>query len=788
MSIFIIILIATLSTAALVPGGGGGGGGGGQGGGTTTTPSPTFNIDNNWNVSTEEANTYRSSEYNNQAGLEQIKAAQAYAALEKNGQAIAGEGITIAIIDTGVQTNHSEIVGRYLSSGSYDYVNSDSNPYDDNGHGTFVASIAAGNKNNSGIHGVAFNSNIIAEKILDASGSTFSYNNINLAIRRAADNDAKVLNLSFGGNASTTMKGGLTYAKSKDSLQIAATGNDNDTSADFPASYASDPTLAGYIIAVGAVDSSSNIASFSNLCGSDKDYCLVAPGVDSVGAYPVDQYAIGSGTSFSTAFVSGAAATIRAAWPHLTAPQVTEILLETATDLGESGVDETYGHGLLNLYLAVQAQGSNEFAFGASVDSTSYDIRNSYYQSDPIFGDAFINNIAPALESAVFFDKYGRDYSASLDKKITTKNYYQQINLENIALNNYRYQNLPIFFGENSRNNLNFNIAIPKNNTNNQYGLRHITLDNSIDPQLNRNNGFSFVRNSSDILEDFKIGFAFNRDEVAKSDSEFGNFGFISWNNIASNPYQSFFNDFSQNRKFNQFFAEKKFFEKQLSLKFSNQTSYNSNQINSGLSNKENQSFDFTSIIKTKNNGSFLLSFGNLTEFNDNLLNSKAVGAFENQGNTKTSYLKFSSNQNIAKNLYLLSSISEGVSKIQGNNQGIFRNFQDVRSRSATISLIYDNFLKGKIGLSYHEPMRVYKGRVNIDIPTARTIDGQVIRYQTSASLASKGQEQNLELFYNRSINKFSTLNINLISQKEAGNIKEAKNNYLGWVSYNLMF
>jgi hypothetical protein len=62
--------------------------------------------------------------------------------------------------------------------------------------------------------------------------------------------------------------------------------------------------------------------------------------------------------------------------------------------------------------------------------------------------------------------------------------------------------------------------------------------------------------------------------------------------------------------------------------------------------------------------------------------------------------------------------------------------------------------------------MRVYKGRVNIDIPTARTIDGQVIRYQTSASLASKGQEQNLELFYNRSINKFSTLNINLISQK----------------------
>lgn len=785
MGAFIIILLASLATAAAV-------GGGGGGGGATTTPivltdEQRFNVPSSWTVTKEEADVYRTAEYNNQYGLEQIKAAQAYAVLDKNGKTNAGSGIKIAIIDTGIQSDHSKLSSRYLSSGSHDYVNSDAIPNDDNGHGTFVSALAAGEKNNSGMHGVAFNSNIISEKVLDNTGHG-SFSNINLGVRNAADNGAKVINLSLGGNASTTMKNGLIYAQSKDSLMVAATGNEADTSADFPASYATDSTLMGYIIAVGAVDSSSNIASFSNACGSDMDYCMVAPGVNMYSAYPTGLYAVGDGTSFSTPMVSGAAAVLRAAWPLLTAPQVANILLTTATDLGTPGTDATYGHGLLNLYLAVQAQGGNYFSYGTSADSLSYDVRSSYYESDPIFGDAFSSGIADNLKSAVFFDSYGRDYHANLDQKISNRHYYQQINLENIAFNNYKYQNLPLYLGEKGRNNFNFSIAGTRNNANNQYGLKYLTVDNSIDPQAMRNNGFSFIRNSSDLAADFKVGFAFNRDEIAKTDSEFGNFGFISWNNIASNPYQSFFSSYSQNRKFNQFFAEKKFFDKKLGLKFSQQTSYNSTQIKSGIGNKENQSFDFTTTFKTKNHGSFLFSLGNLTEFNNNLLNSKAVGAFGSQGSTKTSYFKISSNKNITKNLYLLTSVAEGSSKIQGNNQGIFRDFQDVRSRSATVSLIYDNFYQGKIGISYNEPMRVYKGKVNINTPTGLSADGQVIRYQTTASLASRGQEKDIEIFYNRPLTSFSTININLINQQQAGNMKDAKNHYLGWISYNLNF
>ena len=286
MGIFIAILIIVGSTAALSGGGGGGGGGGNSSPApvapnpVTPTPptitNPTFTIGSDWEVSDLEAATYKTSEYNNQLGLEKIQAAEAYASLAKNGKAIAGNGVTIGIIDSGVQINHPEISPRYIAQGR-DYVNSDSDPNDDNGHGTFVASVAAGAKDNNQIHGVAFNSNIIAEKVSNASGMA-EYVDVRNGIEHATASGAKVLNISLGGNASTNVKNGLIYAKAADVLTVAAAGNDARTSLDYPASYASDATLKGYVLAVGAVDSSLNLASFSNQCGSDKDYCLVAPG------------------------------------------------------------------------------------------------------------------------------------------------------------------------------------------------------------------------------------------------------------------------------------------------------------------------------------------------------------------------------------------------------------------------------------------------------------------------------------------------------------------------------
>ena len=126
-----------------------------------------------------------------------------------------------------------------------------------------------------------------------------------------------------------------------------------------------------------------------------------------------------SGTSMATPHVAGAAAVLRGAWPLLTADDVVALLLTTATDLGATGVDDIFGKGLLNLEAAVAPVGGASLSSGSSVDSAGYDISTASLTVDPIFGDAFSTNVASQLNSAVFFDDFGRDFKADLGSKIT---------------------------------------------------------------------------------------------------------------------------------------------------------------------------------------------------------------------------------------------------------------------------------------------------------------------------------------------------------------------------------
>ena len=110
-------------------------------------------------------------------------------------------------------------------------------------------------------------------------------------------------------------------------------------------------SYAGTLIAVVAIDRNNQIADFSNRCGVAADWCLAAPGVDLYSSVPMNIYANMSGTSMASPLVAGSAAVVRQAFPYMTARQVIEVLLTTATDLGSP---EIYGHGLLSLQRAVK--------------------------------------------------------------------------------------------------------------------------------------------------------------------------------------------------------------------------------------------------------------------------------------------------------------------------------------------------------------------------------------------------------------------------------------------------
>ena len=820
------ILIVIIAVAGIAIGSSGGGGGGSSAAvsssGSSIPSSNSFTVDDqtddaSWIVSSAEADVYRTSEYNEQWGLETIKAAQAYAVLDKNGKIIAGDGVKIAITDTGAQTSHVDLSANISAGDNHNYILNNTNVTDTDGHGTYIASIAAAVAGNGGIHGVAYDSQIVVAKTI--SGTT----------TQAADSisgsslidDVKVINASWGYGSYSSYDGqtadasatdsyvidALNDAKTADILVVIAAGNDGDNYSDGqdsdkdsayvsnpkpakPALFANNSDLAGYVLAVGAVDDAGRIADFSNICGVAKNYCLMAPGVDITGAYPTtifsSGYAIGDGTSQAAPHVSGAAAVLRAAWPHLTAVQTSQILLETSSDFGIAGIDTTYGRGMLNLYGAVQAQGTDNFSFGASVGDESYNISSSSIISDPIFGDAFANNLAPKIRNAVFFDNFGRDYKTSLDKKISSKTLINStfVNIDNILLNKYQEKNIPLNF---VNGNTKINLKIKSYNKNR---LQFLTIDNSQkDFNLEVQNGFSFTQNMSNKSS---FSFAFNINEIANQNNEAMNgFSFYSFSSLNSNPYQGFISMVSstnQNQNnFNQFLFTNKISDK-LKLNFSLQNSYQSQNISLQNSKKENQISDLSFNFSPNKLSNLTLSFGRLDEFNDNFLNSKSLGAFQTTDNVKTSYVKFSSSFNLYKNIFAISSLSEGFTKASGNEIGIFRNFSQIQSRSQSLGLLGKNIFGGNIGVIYTEPLRVYRGSAIIDVAIARDKVGNVIRYRDEISLKPQGKERDLEIFFAKNLSDFSKISLNLLQIKDVGNIKSDQKQYVGVVNYGLNF
>ena len=383
---------------------GGGGGGGGS-------------------VSALTSADYETAEYSNQYGLGQIKASSIYA------DGYSGSSVKVAVIDTGVDLDHPDLVDN-IASGGYDYVDddADANPNgqgDYMSHGTHVAGIIAGMKNDTGMHGVAYNAEILALRAGTSAG-VIGYIAVENSIDRAISQGAKVINASYGGSSILTRTANkYLSAHNNDIITVAAAGNDGNSNPDYPAML---PSEAGYtalqetLIAVVATDSNNTIASFSNQCGAAKNWCMAAPGASIYSTVDTtdntdansDGYDSYNGTSMATPHVSGAAAILRSKWPSKTNAQIVDVLFDTATDLGDSGVDAVYGHGLLNLQNAMSAQGTLSLKTSSG---DSYSLSDSGMALSAITGN--INSLN--LRTAVY-DKFDRDFYTKINALINDNN------------------------------------------------------------------------------------------------------------------------------------------------------------------------------------------------------------------------------------------------------------------------------------------------------------------------------------------------------------------------------
>lgn len=269
--------------------------------------------------------------------------------------------IRVAVVDTGISYTHADLYGSIdwcvvsLRNTKTFYRGTNLRNCDDrNGHGTHVAGIIAARLNGFGVAGVAPKAVLYAVRVLDASGSGYISDiakGIVEAVKGPDDvpgtnDDADVISMSLGGPNSQTLYDAVLYAYSYNVTLVAAAGNEGASTPACPACY-------DEVIAVGAVDQSLSVPSWSN-----RNPDLVAPGVNILSTWLRNRYTYLSGTSMSCPHVSAIiilmqAVRIADGRNKLTPTQVKEILTTTATDLGSSGYDEAYGYGLINASAAI---------------------------------------------------------------------------------------------------------------------------------------------------------------------------------------------------------------------------------------------------------------------------------------------------------------------------------------------------------------------------------------------------------------------------------------------------
>lgn len=594
-------------------------------------------------------------------------------------------------------------------------------------HGTHVSGIISAIKNGSGMHGVAQNVDLLPIR--------YDFNNSLLdPVKAAVDNGAKVINASFGSasddyyNAAMgtsvwkTLTGnhlsGYEYlAQKQTALLVMSAGNDANYEPSMEAGAGLHVDgLKDVMLTVVATKASdpTQLASYSNSCGSTSSYCLAAPGGDNdLGIVStVDNNNLESlmGTSMATPVVSGSAAFLWGVYPNLKASDVASILLETATDIGVAGIDNIYGHGLLNLNDAVNKPlGAQVLATTSSVNGEKVLLTESKLRIPA----SLRTQILKALPASVsVLDKYERSF------RVATKSFVKS------AIHN------PATFRNKLKRFASFEMK------------KHVQTTPGI--------SFGFTE-TTNKKSDFGVG---ELDVSFNFDKNNLRFYFIEdTHHLSEQGKKTKINPFTKMN--NAYGIEDQFkISEKLKVKANfisgENAFYETDLDKDNAFDKQVFAFDTELNYQPINGIAVAFSAGTLYE-KDSLLGLNGGGAFDIQ-NSQTYYFGVSAELNPIPNFYLTGAYYLGLTKKE--KQSAFLTTSNLHSDGFFVDAYYQLSDHDYLGLSLTSPLRINKGYAVFDLPTGRDYySDTVYRKSYLSELKPDARELDYALYYGKKIN-----------------------------------
>ena len=777
----------------LISCGGGGGGGSNNSPVVAQTPTPpatppTLSFDE---LKDQYEGYY---EYQSQWGLDIINASSAYA------RGATGAGITIGITDSGLDNTHVEISATRLSNDSaLNYSNYTPNTRQKR-HGTMVASVAAGKQDKTDItpmHGVAFEADVLFVAIQlaepdpdydpvdigddDGSGNvsgapdfTGIDNFFSQLFEIYNDYDVDIVNNSYGysGNIIDYTEAQVRYAfpntiaemsqvgtpDSEKTIYVWAAGNAGGY-ADQGVDYSSPellpgmahyiPEIQGHSIAVASVDENGQISDFSSRCGVAQDYCISAPGGRVTAAYPTSTsdtgiyigntnddnynncitdnscYAVTSGTSFAAPFVSGGLAVIADHFEgQLGSQEIVSRLFATANKNGVYADKAIYGQGLMDLNAATEPVGQVSAMMSLSLSGPMTPAIFSNIQlTSPSFGDAISNGIGD--HSIIFFDELDAPFRRSLGS--LTSDYRNQI----INMDGYESMQTPISHTVTSGE-TELEIGGLQTHT---FSQELVTPYHLLNARADKNEFFSFYNysNNSFLSHGLNGSWAmgvFQDSELRSKKSLRSQF---------SNPWLNFS---ASGTTFGSTFKGVQRFDIAIALS-SGRNKFKTNEI---FGERNSSTVALLEIQPKSSMPSFQLG---MMKENDASLGLSGSGAFNGSNNQLTSFAGLSNSMNLMGGK-LFGSFYWGKSNGISNELGMIKSLSNLYSSAFGVGFFKSSIFNNvdSFIVTIDQPIRIESGALQLNVPTYRTKEKNVLFHSMSLDLDPSGREVHTKAQY----------------------------------------